>query len=333
MRYLVGDLESLVTDLQIRQGRKFSLEDEARLLHGLSIDRVSEDELRRLRAALDAALPGEGPLAERYRDYDERVRAPAERVEGAIRASVAACERQTRLRLNVPEDRGATIVFDPDTYLQGQMNYRGGFSGDLVFWTHPMSAMRILSLSCHEGYPGHYLHFLLRERSAVERGFVEAFTQPFRAGVVLEGVAEFAYQAVFTPEEQARVLAEEVLPAAGLDPSLAEMHVRVWHADEALKQAAATEAGRRLLSGEMSRAEAEAWFAEAGVVTPSSVKGWLDFVEADGAYALLYGPGEARVRRRIEAAGGTVDNPTRRWEAYLQLLMDPWPQPEDITSP
>ncbi len=66
-----------------------------------------------------------------------------------------------------------------------------------------MTAMRILSLACHEGNPGRHFHLLQRERLARETGWPKLYTMPYRGGLTSEAVAEFACQAVMTGDQQA----------------------------------------------------------------------------------------------------------------------------------
>jgi hypothetical protein len=325
--FLIGEIDSYLMEVRSLGGAEFSVEEEARVAYGLQVESVSEDELRTRRAELEALIPGEGPIGRRYAAYIQRVTVSADRVPAAIAASTQLCQDATRRRMRLPDDWLATNAFDTETYLQGELRYEGGFRGRLIFWTRPMSGMRILSLACHEGFPGHFLHAAVRERRALDENRPELFALPYRASVINEGVADFAYQAVFTREEQARALAETLFPIAGLDPADAEMHVRIWHVDDALKQLAAAEGGRRLLAGEMTRAEVEAWFQDVAVASPQSARGWFTFVEEVGVYALLYSAGEQRIRRQVEAAGGTLDAPERRWAAYSAIIAQTWPQP------
>lgn len=323
VQFLVAELDSFVAEVQQLRGAKFSVDEEARRLFGSTIEPIPEEELRALRAALDAIVPGEGPLTERYAAHLLRVTVPAERVDAALRASVDLCRERTHERIPLPEQWRVEIQLDDELRIPGEIQYGGGFSARLRFSTQPASAMRILTIACHEGFPGHFLKAALRERRAVTEGHPELLAPPYRTSQLEEGAAEFAYQAVFSPEQQVRAMKETVLPAGGLDPAVAELHVRVWVVGETLRHLAATEAGRRLLAGEMSRAQAEAWLEDIAVY-PQAGR-WLDYVEASGAYALLYGTGAQRIRREVEAAGGTVDDPDRRWAAYLAIIDDPWP--------
>jgi hypothetical protein len=323
---LVDDLDSLAAEIEIKGGKKLSLDEDARRRHGAVIAPVSDARLRELRAALDAVLPGKGSLDERYAAYYQRVRVLPERVPQAIRVAHEQCRRATLARLSLPEDNGVELVFDPDAFNTGEALYDGGFRGRIIFSGEPMSAMGILALACHEGYPGHYLFALLRECRAKAEHYPELFAWPWKPTLFLEGAADFAYEAVLTPRQQREALAHAVLPAAGLDPGLADPAMRVFPIDRALKDLAAAEGARRMLAGEMTRAQAETWMREIAVMTPRMAELYAEFPEQQGSYALVYAPGLERLRARVEAAGGTRDNPDRRWQAYLEIIDDPWPR-------
>jgi hypothetical protein len=78
---------------------------------------------------------------------------------------------------------------------------------------------------------------------------------------------------------------EVLLPTAGLDPANAAIMARVSPNDWELKTRVACEGARRMLSGELTRAQAEAWMVERGLFEPSGVSGWLGFAEWAGAGA------------------------------------------------
>lgn len=320
--HMIGNLDAMILGMDIQAGAEPSLEEETRRLYGMALQPVDPGIIPALKAELDAALPGPGSLQQRYAAHVARVRIPEAKFEQAIGLANTACREATVRRLPLPEDGGFRITLDRKSPSTGSMYYEGGFTANIALRPVAQSAMETLVLACHEGYPGHFVHSYIRERAANRTHWPELYVIPVRSALLDEGLAEFATDAAMTASQQRKVLAESLMPLAGIDPALAPVEQRVWTIANRLKWFAAAEAVRLLRSGKLDRAQMEIWLQENALVSAKSTRSFLRFVEATGAYPALYGPGLALVRRKVEAAGGTSDHPDKRWSIYLAMVED-----------
>lgn len=316
---LIDEVEAFKATAHFIAGGSMPLEEEARRVYGMSIAPIPEVEITAYRNQIDDALAGPGPLTARYGDYAKRITVPAERLEVVVRLAVEECRQRTLSHIAIPEDGGAVISVE-ESDIAAEIQYIGGFKSKLVFKRRPSSANRLLQLACHEGYPGHHLYAVLRERRAVAQDRPEDFLWPSRGVDISEGSADYAVRVTFQPHEEERFMREVLLPAAGLDPSAAAVLAKVSRPDWELKMRVAYEGARRMLVGEATLEEAGRWMVQAGLFDPTVAAGWLRFAKSAGAGALTYYPGHERARRAVEAAG--LD-PARRWQAFLAFISTP----------
>src|SRR5262249_35302310 len=91
-------------------GAELSFEEEVELYYGVPARRTPEPELQAPQGALDAVLPGNGSLAERYRVWREDDAIPAERLAEVVsRLNASLRERATEL-VGLPE--GETVEYE-----------------------------------------------------------------------------------------------------------------------------------------------------------------------------------------------------------------------------
>jgi hypothetical protein len=128
---------------------------------------VSEERLNRIRAEMHTLL-GEmgyqGPLARRASAWEERTRVPAEAVEEVCRDLMREAWRLTNERVvEIPADEsdGMTVVAVTDVPFNARCNYLIRKVELNVEPTLTLPGLRHLAV--HEGYPGHYVQFKLRE--------------------------------------------------------------------------------------------------------------------------------------------------------------------------
>jgi hypothetical protein len=128
---------------------------------------VSEERLDRMRAEMHTLL-GEmgyhGPLARRAAAWEERTRVPAEAVEEVCRDLMREAWRLTNERVvEIPADEsdGMTVVAVTEVPFNARCNYLIRKVELNVEPTLTLPGLRHLAV--HEGYPGHYVQFKLRE--------------------------------------------------------------------------------------------------------------------------------------------------------------------------
>jgi hypothetical protein len=321
--HLVETIASLRAYLGLLGGEKLSFDDEARALYGLAPPRRELSSFDATLGRLDAALPGDGPVAARLVAFRKRFEIPAGSLDRAMRLGMEEVRRRTAARVALPQGERVTL-----TYVTGQpwaaYNwYRGGGLSDIELNTdHPVPAENALALPAHEGYPGHHLLNTLREtRLTRERGWIEYTVFPLFGpdALIAEGSAEYGVDLVFPIEERITLLRETIFPAAGLDPAEAERYASVSVLARELSDEAAMEVARRYLDGELTAVAASLALQRFGT-TPERAEQRVRFFDRYRSYVINYPFGRALVKAAVEARGS---DPAARWAAFVEIIAEP----------
>ena len=111
-----------------------------------------------------------------------------------------------------------------------------------------------------------------------------------------------------------------LFPAAGMDPSGAELYYKVH--DIVLKlNYAGNEAARRYLDGSITRDEAARWLVHYALMSPERAQQRTRFFDQYRSYVINYNLGQDMVGRYIEARAGT--DPEQRWRVFESILTTP----------
>ena len=86
---------------------------------------------------------------------------------------------------------------------------------------------------------------------------------------------------------------------------------------------AGNEAARRYLDGELTADQAVDWMVKYQLSAGDRARQRLHFVDQYRSYVINYNLGKDLVRQHVEANGGTVDHPDRRWQVFADLLSSP----------
>src|SRR6266508_3119094 len=172
---------------------------------------------------LEELLPGEGPLAERYKRWEDSIRVPTEQVERAIAAVIEEARAQTRGLVELPDGEGVVLEIVRDKPWLAFSGYLGDLRSRIAVNVDlPMSAIELLHLTIHETYPGHHAercskdHLLVRGRGLLEETLVLV---PTPQSLVSEGIAKLAPSLLLEGDGGPELAA--VVHAAGIDFDLA----------------------------------------------------------------------------------------------------------------
>lgn len=212
-----------------------------------------------------------------------------------MRLALAACRDATSRVLRLPPNESISVAFKPGLEWDGYARYAGHDHSDIeINGDAPLDISRALRLACHEGYPGHHLQHLLIDRLFTEHRWPELQLTPGfgRHLLLAEGAAEAGADVAMTPAARQSLYRDELLPAAGVDPSLAATLIA---AEDALVDLlpVVTDAAKQYLAGAITQERAiERLRDEALVANPAAT---LAFIERRRARALVYGEGRRLV--------------------------------------
>jgi hypothetical protein len=230
-RWLQAQLVGLETVAQRLAGEEISYEDEVERCYGIRPQLVPEEEFEAAHRELDEALPGSGPLAERYQAWREGDGLRGESLVGMVDGLAAELRSRTAAQLGLPA--GETVEFEYVTdkpwaafnYYLGDLRSRIEFNTDGA-----MTPDFVLELVAHECYAGHHTEHAWKEQRLVREGG-RAEESVFMVGtpqsLVSEGIAGLASEILLGDEEE-EVTAAHVPPntAYDIDQSRAVKHAR-----------------------------------------------------------------------------------------------------------
>jgi hypothetical protein len=216
-RWLRAQLVGLETVARKLAGEEFSFADEVERCYGERPRRTPEAEIDAAHSGLDAALPGNGSLAERYQDWRESQVVPAETL-GAVLSDIAEALRgRTRDLVGLPEGESYELQLVTDepwsayNYYEGELRSRIAVNTDV-----PMATNFVTELMAHELYPGHQTEhawkeqLLFREAGQTEASILMIGTPE---SLIAEGIARLAVEMVLEDED---AFAADVLGRHGI---------------------------------------------------------------------------------------------------------------------
>lgn len=323
-RYLRTQLGAMIAKARMLGGETFSFDQEARELYGVEPPHLRDTHFDSLLARLDGMLPGDGPLAERYRAFRAQVEIPPALVDTVFKTAIAACRARTMEHMTLPEGESFDLEYVTGTSWNAYNWYQGNYHSLIqVNLDFPIAVDRAIDLACHEGYPGHHVYNASLEQHLVnDRGWVELSVYPLFSpqSLIAEGTANFGIDMAFPGEARTNYERDVLFPLAGLDPALAESNAAIREVMTALNHAR-NEVARRYLDGEIDSTEAVAAMERYWLQAPDAAAKTLRFIEAYRAYVINYNLGrdlaEAWVEREAANHGGD------RWAAFERLLATP----------
>jgi hypothetical protein len=168
--FLRGQLAGLECTARKMSGEPVGFLDEVRAYFQVDVVLGDEATYAAAHAELDALLPGDGLLAERYAAHRRREECPPDRLEAAVQALSSALRDRVRGQYGLPEME--TVRYEVVTdkpwsgfnYYEGDYRSRVAINADL-----PHRLGQLPHLVAHEAYPGHHTEHCRKERGLVER--------------------------------------------------------------------------------------------------------------------------------------------------------------------
>ena len=325
-RFLYGQVVAVEARVAQLSGQRFTFDEESSLFYDVVAPTHSEAHFAATVAELEGLLPGDGPLIERLDAFRAQFIIPPNRLAPVFEAAIARCRQQTAEWVSLPADESFSVEYVQNKPWSGYNWYQGGYRSVIQVNTDlPIYLDRAVDLAAHEGYPGHHLFNLLIEQQLVrERGWTEFTVYPLFSpeSLIAEGTANFGIEVAFPGDSRVRFDRDVLLPLAGLPVAEADRYDQVMRLAARLSYAG-NEAARQYLDGTIDRAAAAAWLTRYALMSPERADQRTRFIDVYRSYVINYNLGQDLVRAYVEAHGGTADNPSRRWQVFLDLLQSP----------
>jgi hypothetical protein len=318
--YLRRQLEALRARVRMLQGTKLTFDEESQALYDAVAPRHPDSYFEDILKEIDRALPGTGPLIDRYDAFRQQFIVPADRLSRVFDRAIAECRSRTLAHVMLPADEHFTVEYVKNKPWSGYNWYQGNFRSLIQVNTDlPIYIDRAVDLACHEGYPGHHVYNALLEQHLVrERGWVEFTIYPLFSpqSLIAEGTANYGIEVAFPGAERLAFERDLLFPLAGLDSSQADAYARVRTLTDRLAYAG-NEAARRYVNGEIDRAAAAAWLSRYAMSSPNAAEQRTHFFDTYRSYVINYNLGKDLVKQFVESRRGN------RWDEFAKLLASP----------
>jgi hypothetical protein len=324
--YLIKQVQSLISRVDILGGKKLPFDEESRALYDAVAPTHPEAYFQGILGELGALLPGNGSVPERYDRYKKNFIIPKDRLDRVFMAAVDESRKRTKNHIALPPDERFTVEYVTGKTWSGYNWYKGDYQSLIQVNTDlPIYIDRAIDLASHEGYPGHHVYNVsLEQHLLMERKWMEfciyALFSP--QSLIAEGTANYGIEMVFPPAERVTFEREQLFPLAGLDPGAAEEYYRI-HALTLKLNYAGNEAARRYLDGAIDRAGAIDWLVRYALMSPERAEQRTRFFDQYRSYVINYNLGQDLVRRHIESRKGSAGDPDRRWVEFAELISSP----------
>jgi hypothetical protein len=205
-RWLTAQVIGLQTVARKLVGEEVPYLEEVERCYGVRPKLVPESQFEQAHADLEEALPGTGPLAERYQAWREEGPLPRDTLEAAMQSISEDLRRRTRGLYGLPEGEDAELDFVTDEPWSAYNYYLGGLRSRVAVNVDvPMTPGLITELLAHELYPGHHTEHAWKEQLHV-RDAGEIAESILLIGtpqsLIAEGIASLAAEMVVDDEDE-----------------------------------------------------------------------------------------------------------------------------------
>lgn len=329
IEFLNKQLASMLTRIDMLNGKKFSFDDETQRLYDAVSPHHDRAYYLKLVKEIDKLLPGKGTVPERLKAFREKMVIPKDKLQVVFDASIKECRARSSKYITLPANESFVLEFVSNKPWSGYNWYKGNAQSLIQINTEfPIYIDRAVDLGCHEGYPGHHAYNALLEKSLVkDKGWTEFSVYPLYSpmSLIAEGSANYGIEMAFSEQERLKFERDVLFPMAGLDPKLAGKYAQIRKLLGKLSYAD-NDAAMNYLDGKWTKEQAIEWLINVQLYPPEKAAQRVSFYDGLRGYVINYNLGkdlvEAYVKRHVTSKD-PVKAREQRWEAFRQLLSSP----------
>jgi hypothetical protein len=322
-RWMTRQLTAFKMRIRIFTGELANFDEEILQLFDVKVPTHNEQHFQTLAAKLDKILPGKGTIHERYQNLNDKFTIPKDKVDTLFKITLNEARKRTKTKLPLPEGETCTFEFVTNKLWSGNNLYKRNYTSLIQINTDlPFNIIDPIDFACHEGYPGHHVYNIMREKNLLrDKGWLEASLYPLFSplSVIGEGTAEYGIEMAFPKDDYKQFIKKVLIPLAGLDTTYFDQYFNAFLLKKQLNYAR-NEVARGLLNGTMSDKEIHRWLLTYGLLTKEEADFILRFIEDYRSYVICYNYGHDLVRNYVEAYSGVPENGKTRWQVFSWLL-------------
>jgi hypothetical protein len=156
-RWLAGQLAGLECSARVLDGEPVGFLDQVEAYFQVRPELGEEQAYAAAHTELDALLPGDGPLLDRYTAYRDATSVPGDLLAVAVREVSTLLRERARAAFPLPDEEVVEYEVVRDTPWGGFNYYLGGFRSTVAINADlPVGLGALPRLVAHESYPGHH---------------------------------------------------------------------------------------------------------------------------------------------------------------------------------
>jgi hypothetical protein len=319
---LYRNVRAMDARIRMSLNETFTFAEEARLIYDTELPAYDFSDIDRALEEIAVLFPGDGDLAKRVDSFRDSLAIPEEYRDAVVDRAISECRRRTAEHISLPDSEGFKLEYVTGKSWSGYNWYQGeNISLMMLNVDFPVKIVSVVSLGCHEGYPGHHVwNVLVENRLLKEKGWIEFAVFPLFSpyALIAEGSGNYGVHLAF-PDKEKIVFEREVLfPLARIDPEKAVILKRL---DQLTKQLShsVTATAQLYLDGDISREKAIEQRRKYGLSSPERAEQSVRFIEQYRSYVLNYNLGQDIVKTYIESQS---NDPDSRWDAFERMLTE-----------
>ncbi|HEY0490598.1 MAG TPA: hypothetical protein VGD30_13885 [Telluria sp.] len=329
IEFLNKQLSSMLTRIDMLNGKKFSFDDETERLYDAVSPHYDRAHYMKLVGEIDKLLPGKGSVPERLAAFRAKMVIPKDKLKPVFDASIKECRVRSEKYIDLPANENFVLEFVSNKPWSGYNWYKGNAQSLIQINTEfPIYIDRAVDLGCHEGYPGHHAYNALLEKSLVkDKGWTEFSVYPLYSpmSLIAEGSANYGIEMAFSEAERLAFERDVLFPMAGLDPKLAKKYADLRKLLGKLSYAD-NDAAMNYLNGKWTKEQTIDWLVNVQLYPPEKAGQRVSFYDGLRGYVINYNLGKDLVAKYVErhvTSKDPVKARAQKWAAFKQLLSSP----------
>jgi hypothetical protein len=323
--YLLLHLLSVQTFLLYLKKEDLTFDEESLSLYNAVSPTLNESELDEQLNELDKLLPGTGDINKRMDDFCNKFIIPKDKIDIIFTAAIKESEERTKEFISLDDNENFDIEYVNNQVWSGYNWYKGNSYSLIQLNTDfPIYIDKAITLSSHEGYPGHHVFNTLMEMHLVrKKGWIEysiyALYSP--QSLLSEGSANYGVELCFPIEDRIKYEKEVLFPLAGIDVTNADLYYEIRRILKKLSYAENMIA-KKYLDGKIDKNQAIELLMKYSSTNKEKSTQRIGFIEVHRSYIINYNLGEDIVAKYVEKLSAN-NTQKEKWKTFTELLKNP----------
>ena len=329
-KWMQAQLTAFSRRIKIFSGEPGTFDEESKDLFGVVAPAYPASHYQQLIDSLDILLPGKGNVQERFQSLANRFIIPKDKLDTVFKTSIAEARKRTLVHYKLPSDEKFVLEYVTNKPWSGYNWYKGNYTSTIQINTDiQIFIERAIDVGSHESYPGHHVYNMLLEQNLYRnKHWDEISLYPLFSpqSFIAEGSANYGVELAFPGNNKIQFSKNVILPLAGLDTTGIGLYFKALAIRGKLDYAR-NEAGRGLVNGTMTEANALEWLKKYCLFNEETALKSIAFIKKYRSYVINYNYGQDVVRKYIESDFKNQADQSKasagHWKKFSQLLSNP----------